>query len=541
MIQPINVIEQENKKLFKNGSVYDNITTKRNDYKSKIDNIKIYDERKVTGIDGSYIYPLHLQGFKDKNSVDKLSIQIEYDYYIATAIDLTANVKDLSSTISSTKNDIVKILDDFQKELNTLEQTVISSGEPLVDNVVLIRDKAFEIFLFAFKILYGIFIGFSVCLMGLLTLYAMVKCFLFKIPVHIIWNVIMLVTILTLFIGAIMGILGFVFGSVSPVLAYLLSPNYLNDPKSIFHSTGQAATYLDTCLNGDGNLAKVFNISGSVAQPLEQFYEVAKKINNITSSLPSQSVANQEILKKLQGYKDNLETITDESYGSNQVSTLIQEINSKTDGGSCATSHYYTVKDCKAGYNPQTDFSSNTNDKICYKIQDLPNNFSTNYSCADNERIKKIITYIGNISNSLNQTIDDIKTLKNSSDTVLTDVNIIYKSTGAMALSMTEVVKDALGEDSKLFDMFNCNFLSALLVQFVDQFNNYFAESCKDISLSCMIASFFSYIGVYILLRAMYHYSPDAKKRALEDKEITTTKPKGEKIETETIHIKSKP
>ena len=99
MIQPINVIEQENKKLFKNGSVYDNITTKRNDYKSKIDNIKIYDERKVTGIDGSYIYPLHLQGFKDKNSVDKLSIQIEYDYYIATAIDLTANVKDLSSTI----------------------------------------------------------------------------------------------------------------------------------------------------------------------------------------------------------------------------------------------------------------------------------------------------------------------------------------------------------------------------------------------------------------------------------------------------------
>ena len=39
MIQPINVIEQENKKLFKNGSVYDNITTKRNDYKSKIDNI----------------------------------------------------------------------------------------------------------------------------------------------------------------------------------------------------------------------------------------------------------------------------------------------------------------------------------------------------------------------------------------------------------------------------------------------------------------------------------------------------------------------
>ena len=79
-----------------------------------------------------------------------------------------------------------------------------------------------------------------------------------------------------------MGILGFAFGSVSPVLAYLLSPNYLNDPNSIFHSTGQAATYLDTCLNGDGNLAKDFNISGSVAQPLEQFYEVAKKINNIT-------------------------------------------------------------------------------------------------------------------------------------------------------------------------------------------------------------------------------------------------------------------
>lgn len=537
--QPLNVVDKEYVKAFGANSAYSGFGTKMKTYKTNFESNNIYNDGVVTK-DGKNVYPLHLQGFKNSDSEDYIAINTEYETYIKGGYDVSNDLQPVAAEIKDGKTEIIRELDTYQTQFLDLETSVSSTGEQLVDNIMKIRDKAFDLFLLAFKILYGIFVAFSAGLMTLLTLYALIKCFIFKLPVHILWNVVMIVTILTLIIGSLMGILGFIFGTVSPVLTELLSPDYLNDPNSFFGATGNAAQYINTCLNGDGDLAKDLNVSNSVAAPLSQFNELAKTINVYIKQLANTSIVYQKIEDKLKNYYDKLETVTDSTDGNNQVSVVINEINSKTDNSVCGKTDYYTVNQCKDGYSEETTFTSSG--KNCYKIQNLSSGFTPDYSsCSnDNEKIKAQIKYLIDIAESVRKTKTKVGTLKTECNDIYTDLNTMFTSIGKMTDSIATVLNDNLSPDSKLFDMFNCNFLATDLITFVDQFNNHFAKSCRDIGISCLVGCFLSYIGVYILLRAMYHYSPDAKKRAVKEKEKSYDKKDTERIDTEIIKIKGK-
>ena len=79
--------------------------------------------------------------------------------------------------------------------------------------------------------------------------------------------------------------------------------------------------------------------------------------------------------------------------------------------------------------------------------------------------------------------------------------------------------------------MFNCHFLSHELIQFVNLFHNKVAKACRNIGISSLIGAFFSYIAIYTLLRAMYHYE--------EDKEDKVSKEETNVIESEQVRISS--
>ena len=539
--KPLDIVDEEYDTAYGENSVFQTIEqNKMTPYKNKFEANTIYNDGAVTK-NGQKIYPLHLQGFKDKNSKDYIAINTEYQTSIQGGYSVCQELQPVAKQIQEEKAAIFLELDNYQKQFLELEQSVSTTGGQLVDNVMKIRDKAFDLFLLAFKILYGIFVAFSAGLMGLLTLYALIKCFLFKLPVHILWNVVMIVTILTLIIGSLMGILGFIFGTVSPVLTELLSPEYLTSPNSLFGTVGNAPKYIDTCLNGDGDLARDLNVSGSVAEPLAQFNKLANTINTYLSTLTSKSIVYQTIEIQLEAYLTNLETVTDSTYGNDQVSTVISEINAKTDNSVCGKTDYYTVNECKEGYTEATTFqSSGTN---CYKIQNLPLGFAPDYSScsSNNQKIKDQIKYLIDIADSIKKTQNNVTALKTECNAIYADLNTMFRSIGKMTNSIATVLNGNLSPDSNLFDMFNCNFLASDLITFVDQFNNHFAKSCRDIGISCLVGCFLSYIGVYILLRAMYHYSPDAKKKAEKEKEEkNNAKKETDRIDTEVIKIKGK-
>ena len=175
--------------------------------------------------------------------------------------------------------------------------------------------------------------------MGLVTLYALLKCFIFKLPVHIIWNVVMLICILTLVIGALLGIVSFIFGAVSPVLAYVLEPEFLKT----FGAVGGAETYVDVCLNGDGDLATKMNISATLAPNIERFNNISRVVETFSSALLNESLVYKNLLTAVDGYQNDLRTTTTAAiHGDNDITTLLNKINAITDTPACGHDYYVT-------------------------------------------------------------------------------------------------------------------------------------------------------------------------------------------------------
>ena len=343
--EPLDVIETNYDAAFNNPPTtteYDK--SYKGDNTTTSDNIGTDVDARCNGLKNIYqsvaaIYPVFALAFKDDDAEGMKVVKAEYDGYITVALDNTNTMKPIAEILKNQKSTIITQLDGFQTQFINLQSTVTNAGEPLVDNFVKTRDKAFDIFLLAFKILYGIFVAFSVILMGLVTLYALLKCFIFKLPVHIIWNVVMLICILTLVIGALLGIVSFIFGAVSPVLAYVLEPEFLKT----FGAVGGAETYVDVCLNGDGDLATKMNISATLAPNIERFNNISRVVETFSSALLNESLVYKNLLTAVDGYQNDLRTTTTAAiHGDNDITTLLNKINAITDTPACGHDYYVT-------------------------------------------------------------------------------------------------------------------------------------------------------------------------------------------------------
>ena len=156
----------------------------------------------------------------------------------------------------------------------------------------------------------------------------------------------------------------------------------------------------------------------------------------------------------------------------------------------------------------------------------------TKCSSLSNSVIQNKIDYINRIASLLDDTIAKVKTdYQTHFNSLLTNIIKIYKASNKLTSSIIIAYNLAVGEESDFFTMFNCHFLSHELIQFVNLFHNKVAKACRDIGISSLIGAFFSYIAIYTLLRAMYHYE--------EDKEDKVSKEETNVIEPEQVRISS--
>lgn len=149
----------------------------------------------------------------------------------------------------------------------------------------------------------------------------------------------MLICILTLVIGALLGIVSFIFGAVSPVLAYVLEPEFLKT----FGAVGGAETYVDVCLNGDEDLATKMNISATLAPNIERFNNISRVVETFSSALLNESLVYKNLLTAVDGYQNDLRTTTTAAiHGDNDITTLLNKINAITDTPACGHDYYVT-------------------------------------------------------------------------------------------------------------------------------------------------------------------------------------------------------
>ena len=524
---PIDTIKSDYSSVF-NGNEYNSVVSEYASYEGKIEN-NIYTNLYggVTGLSGSTVYPLFTSKFEnDTTEYSKLIIE-EFNSVIKNGYDNIQGLKNAGATISDPNSGLDTTLGGYSQTFSDMEQTISNVGDPAIDNILKVRDKAFDLFLLAFKILYGVFLALAIALITLLSLYVWLKFTFLKIPTHIFWNVAMLICFLTLLIGSLLGIVTYIFNAISPVMTYLLSKEYLEDPSSLFSQTGDSAKYVDICLNGNGDLSTALGVGSGPAADLEKFDFYSKGIQAAAASTPDHCTSYEKIMEQFDAIEEDLSKATDSSYGNDDIQAVIDSLNTLT--LSCSPSEYYTTSSCKAGYIPN---ATNGNKCLIFKVgTSVPNTSCSTSATTINQKID----YINSISSLFSTQKSTLATLSAECNTLVTNMKKVYEQTDAMTKAMSSATSGAVGSDSKLFSMFNCNYLPHDLIQFINQFHNKFVPACKDVGISAVVGSIFSYVAVYFLLRALYHFAPsDAKTE-------TAPKPKVEatRIESEMMKIKA--
>jgi len=326
----------------------------------------------------------------------------------------------------------------------------------------------------AFKIIFSVLMVIDAAIAAFITLLfffslpscknSCFKCLL-KSLIHILWNILALLTFFTLLIGFFFTLLGTVGKDLISVVEFLVSDQNLEKGESAI-LLGEASKYLTKCINGDGELKTVLDLNLDSMDIIDELKEASKTLDNIanqTESLKDTKIAynnyKQEFDKiknyqtndfYLVKYADNTNPLKFATY----VSRLNTEVSSRND---------YWDLTCANNYHSCEYVENSHSQQFCISFPSCETKNANSWYTSSSEN-----------SNIVSAFIDSIKLAKHptsekSVDKALSVLNNKYTyylttQTGSLRVfndtinKLTGIFTDFTGEND-IYSILNCKFI----------------------------------------------------------------------------------
>ena len=372
-----------------------------------------------------------------------------------------------SNTISSTLNS-------SGGSFSSIGSVMDKASNTIADNFVNLQSKISDFILLGFRVIFGFYIGVSIGSAGLLVGYAFFEIKILKILNHLFWNLSLIFIFLAMLIGGILGIVGEIGSQVSPVINFIFSPDYMNSPDSILGGDDKTGGFINTCLNGNGDLSGEMNANTTDTQKLNEVYQLSQNIKQLDEKMSSisQSPAIEKAYSKIQNYYDNFGSLT------------------ATDGKTFQEIMQYTKDHCGSSFAPDIGLSSCPGSSGSCPIY-----------CDLLAHSKTFITTL------LSTTSNQLSELKSEMNGAITEIKAQTTATRELTTSLTDALGPILGESGGFFDIFNCGFIKYDIIDFCDQFSNIFSSTSKSIAISCAITSLFSFVSIFFTVSTMSRFT----------------------------------
>ena len=502
---------QHQTKILDAYSAYNNkiLQTKNNFYKT------------VSSISNKNIYTSYAKQFKDvkKNETYIGQLYFESQLILRPIVEALDGLKKVSDDIITNLLPIQTALDDLSVEIENMDKTIADISDSVTGNFVDFQNTVDDIILLIFRIILGIFFIVSLATIGLITMMEFLNLPFLKIFFHIVWNILILFVIVSFILGGLVGAVYIIVLELIPAISYILSPEYLQKE---FGSDSDTAYALNSCLNGDGQLSKVFNIEGGNVDLVNTFYALGILIKILEESFSkySSSLITPIIKKGLEEIKDDfsLSTSPDSDYSGDSVNYHLSLLNNliSTECPSVNDIFVTNSNQCPSSYvyRETAGVQGNNNCYSIIKFSSLPS-YYTSTTCNNNnlQNIKDkhlaiynfINTNIGSTSdsNSLNKILDENEKIAQSFSELAANIKNEIEGTGVITSTIISIIEPLVGKN-EFYDMFNCGFIKSDLIMFFDQFMNKFATDCLGISVCCIVSSTLVYISIYFILVSYY-------------------------------------
>ena len=305
-----NIFDEINTKIQKTGqetlNVLDsqkaNITTKKNIFEEalKVNSEKVTGESTNLQTINGKPYRLDITT-KNKYGIYPLPANIQPGYVNIWYNEYSVKAKQSEENINTAKSNFDTILSNPQvtSSLNDVKDSVQSIGDSIgeVKNSIadVIVDYSYIIDKYGkigFNVVFFVLAGIDIIFAALIILLAFCSgkicihcCCLrcgFKLIIHILWNILALLMIITFFIGFIFTFVGAIGKDLVLVVNYLISESNLNQTEPVlFCSEGKK---LSVCFNGDGDILQELSNEGEInLNDMDSFVN----LRNLTGELES--------------------------------------------------------------------------------------------------------------------------------------------------------------------------------------------------------------------------------------------------------------
>ena len=216
-------------------------------------------------------------------------IASQADDYISTANDSFVDILDRNlGPIKSALDDAQGALSDIQGPFDDVNGDI---GDALSDY----SEKLDEYGKLAVKLVFSVLMVINIALatfMTLIGLFSMKACAnccfcrcLFKSAVHILWNILALMMVLSFLVGSILGLIGQVGNDMMSLVSFIFSGENFRDNNPLFLNRlgADGKRYIDRCINGDGNIGEELNIGDSIGS-INNISSIERSINSTYNS-----------------------------------------------------------------------------------------------------------------------------------------------------------------------------------------------------------------------------------------------------------------
>ena len=481
------------------------------------------------------IYPIYTKQFEDLENRNLTLGKIYYDYKIN--FEQNSNIlnelyKELSN-VSINKEDFIFDINNTIINLNNFSILVLNMSESFSENFFIFHSIFYQILWYLFQIIHGFFIIISILTILILPVYSFIKENSLRLILNFFWNILFLLIIISLIVGSFILSLSQLSKQLIPIITTFFEEDYLNSENSLFPKVTNAGNYLNKCLNDNGDLTELLNLKETSINILN---ENIKKINEKQSQMRLIIQSNE--YKIFQRYIDNFignyYATTDESYGNSDILYILNEITNITNGNkeTCSTNDIWvsTKKNCTDDYIylPKRDVNDRNNEKkYCLIIQDKYDEINLMKLYAPfckrdslNNIFNKVLSltkYYENNENVLETLSKELLKIQSKYRTLLNMINEEEKNVKSVINLLTKIYIPKNGRSS-IYDMFNCYYLKYNIIDFYDQFLNYFSIISEKMGFYIILCSIVSFIGIFFLISSIMRNSKDAYKLFLKER-----------------------
>jgi len=294
-------------------------------------------------------------------------------------------------------NGIVDTFKGAKQPVDDIKGSIDGVKDQISDIIVSYSDTIDEYGKLGFKIVFSVLTVFVAAIAAIMLLLCFCSgktcskccCFRcgFRIILHILWNFLALLMILTFLIGTIFILVGTIGSDLVLVVSYVVSPENLNQGEGAA-LLGAAASILTKCLNGDGDISEDLHINRDTEELLENLksnkthidglirqYVIIQNNNSRVYKIYDKKLNEREDYSTLDfGFKDSS---VHYKYKLNDALNEINRVNNFEE------LNFHCPANNKLGCND--DLNAN-NPKKCYDLQvcNDPNLIETRYSQSSN-------------------------------------------------------------------------------------------------------------------------------------------------------------